>query len=475
MRSYDLIVIGGGAGGLTAAAGAASLGVDVALVEQDKRLGGDCLHYGCVPSKALISAANDIYKAGNLAGEGFTRSGSVNMQAVNSRVHEAIASIQAHDSHERFENLGVDIYTGAASFLSETDIAVEGRGPIRGKRIILATGSRPAVPPIPGLTESGFLTNKTIFQLKSLPKRFTVIGGGPIGVEMAQAFARLGSDVTIIEQAPRLFYQEDRDISREAERMLAEEISVRVNSAATKISVENGEKRLELKHSDGSKETIRADEILLAAGRKANSDTLSLENAGVAVDPRGFIPVNRRLQTSVPSIYAVGDVNGAMPFTHVAGAEGQIAVQNAVFGLKRKIDYTNMPWAIYTDPEVFHLGETEEALKQRGADFRIYKTALKDVDRFVAEHRTDGFVKLMTDPKGKLLGAHAVGKGAGDFMQETVLAKQQKMTIGTLAQIIHPYPNHAAAVQTAANLYWREKLFAGPLPKLVKRYLELFR
>ncbi|GEL07373.1 dihydrolipoyl dehydrogenase family protein [Salisediminibacterium halotolerans] len=475
MKGYDLIVIGGGAGGLTAAAGASSLGADVALVEKDGRLGGDCLHYGCVPSKALLSAANDIHRAGKLTGTGFTRHGAADMTVINERVQQSIAAIQAHDSHERFENLGVDIYTGTASFLSETEIAVEGREPIRGKRIILATGSRPAVPPIPGLKESGFLTNKTIFQLKSLPKRFAVIGGGPIGVEMAQAFSRLGSDVTIIEQAPRLFNQEDRDISREAERLLAEEIGVRVNSAVTKISVENGEKRLELKHSDDSKETIAADEILLAAGRQANSDTLELDKAGVATDQRGAIPVNRRMQTSVPSIYAIGDVNGAMPFTHVAGAEGQIAVQNAVFGLKRKIDYANMPWVIYTDPEVFHLGETEEALKQRGADFRIYKTALKDVDRFVAEHRTDGFVKLLTDPKGVILGAHAVGNGAGDFMQEAVLAKQQNMKIGALAQIIHPYPNHAAAVQTAANLYWREKLFAGPLPKLVKRYISMFR
>lgn len=475
MKGYDLIVIGGGAGGLTAAAGAASLGASVALVEKDGRLGGDCLHFGCVPSKALISAANEIYRAGKLTGAGFTRHGTADMAAVNDRVHEAIAAIQAHDSFERFEALGVDIFSGAASFLSAAEIAVDGREPIRGKRIILATGSRPFVPPIPGLNESGFLTNKTIFQLEKLPERLAVIGGGPIGVEMAQAFARLGSDVTVIEQAPHLFNQEDREISREAERLLAEEVNVRVNTAVTHVANEHGEKQLALEHADGTAETIRTDEILLAAGRKANTDKLDLEKAAVATDQRGAISVNKQLETSAASIYAIGDVNGAMPFTHVAGAEGQLAVQNAVFGLKRKIDYADMPWVIYTDPEVFHLGETEEQLKERGADFRIYKTALKDVDRFVAEHRTDGFVKILTDRKGVILGAHAVGKGAGDFMQEVIVAKQQNLKIGALAQIIHPYPNHAAAVQATANLYWREKLFAGPLPKLVKRYISLFR
>ncbi|SES28711.1 dihydrolipoyl dehydrogenase family protein [Salipaludibacillus aurantiacus] len=475
MTSYDLIVLGGGAGGLTAAAGASSLGAKVALIEKDEQPGGDCLHFGCVPSKALIKVANDIYKAGRLEEYGFSRSGHVKMDKINERIKHAISSIQEHDSIERFEKMGVDVYTGFGSFVSKNEIAIDQKVTIKGKRIVIATGSRPMVPQIEGLKESGFLTNKTIFNLTKFPSRLAVAGGGPIGVELAQAFARLGSDVTLIEREPRLYGKEDSDAAELAQSLLEKELNLRFNASVKKVEQHNTEKKITLEYKDGSAESIFADHILIATGRVPNSDNLFLEKAGVKTDNRGMIKVNGHMQTNIPTIYAVGDVNGALPFTHVASSEGQLVVQNAVLGLKRKMDYANMPWVIYTDPEVFHLGETEDELKSRQAIYHVYKTPLNEVDRFVADHHTDGFVKILTDRKGYILGAHAVGEGAGDFMQEVVFAKQQKLKIGSLSQVVHPYPNHAAAVQITSNSYWREKLFKGIVPKILKRYISIFR
>ncbi|RKL69251.1 pyridine nucleotide-disulfide oxidoreductase [Salipaludibacillus neizhouensis] len=475
MEKYDLIVLGGGAAGLTVASGASSLGAKVALVEKNEQPGGDCLHVGCIPSKALIEIANTIYSSKNTEQYGMTSSGEVNMKQINSRVHESIAHIQKHDDADRFRDLGIDVYIGSGAFLSKNEIIIDGKERIFGKRIVIATGTRPLIPPIEGLKESGFLTNEMVFDLEELPNRIVFIGGGPTGVELAQAFSRLGSKVTIIERSSSIFKQEDKEIRENVQIELEKEVSFVFNASVTNVHSSHGEKIVTIQKKDKSTEELTTDEIFLATGRTPNSDKLDLDNAGVKQTDSGHISVNNKLQTNIPSIYAIGDVNGTLPFTHIAGMEGKLIVQNAVLGLRRKVDYTNAPWVIYTNPEVFHLGNTEEELQEKKLKYDVFKVSLANVDRFVADHKTEGLVKILTNKRGYILGAHATGKGAGDFMQEVIFAKQYKKKIGDLSQVIHPYPNHAAAVQSTADLYWRKKLFEGSLPKVIKKYIKWFR
>lgn len=476
MKKYDLIVIGGGAGGLTVAAGAASLGAKVALIEKEEQPGGDCLHFGCVPSKAFIEIANRINNARSLEEFGVHVSENIQMEAVMKKVKEAIDHIQVHDDADRFRKLGVDVYIGIGAFRSKNEVMINNGEIIFGKRIVISTGSKPFVPEIPGLKENGFITNETIFSLSTLPKRLLVLGGGPIGIEMAQAMARLGSEVTVVERSDGVLVKEDGEVKQLMKDVLSKEMKLIYN--ATVSSIETGSSGIiaHLTVEPGEQEiTIEVDKILVATGRTPNSDKLQLTNANVETDNRGHIKVNARLQTNIPHIYAVGDVNGTLPFTHVAGMEGKLVVQNALIGLRRKIDYSNVPWVTFTSPEVFHLGLTEEEAKDKKLEYDTYKVDLSEVDRFVTDHQTTGFVKIITDKKGKIIGAHAVGNHAGDWMQEVVFSKQFKKKLGSISNVIHPYPNHSAAVQRTADAFWRKKLFEGVLPKLVERYVRWFR
>ncbi|RSK27569.1 FAD-dependent oxidoreductase [Bacillus sp. HMF5848] len=474
MKKYDLIVIGGGAGGLTAAAGAASLGAKVALIEKEEQPGGDCLHYGCVPSKALIETARIVHEARKSSDLGFNLEGTVDMKQVKKRIKEAIATIQKHDDADRFRSLGIDVYIGKGSFFSRHEVHINGEEVIYGKKIVISTGSRPFIPPIKGIKEAGFITNETIFDLEHVPQNLLVVGGGPIGLEMAQAMSRLGSNVTVVERAPEILIREDEEIRNLATDSLSREISIHTNASVEEVKIVNNEKLVIIKKDEKVLE-IPADDILIAVGRIPNSDSLALENTNVITSDKGYIVVNEYLQTSDSSIYAIGDVVGKMPFTHVAGMEGKLIVQNAVLGLRRKANYDTVPWNTYLSPEIFHLGLTEEQAKEKNVDVNVYKMNLHDVDRFVTDHETDGFVKVLTDKKGYIIGAHAIGKGAGDWMQEVVFAKKYKRKLGDISQVIHPYPNHAAAVQRTADLYWREALFAGWIPKVIKKYIQWFR
>lgn len=474
MKKYDVIVIGGGAGGLTVASGASSLGAKVALIEKEKHLGGDCLHVGCVPSKAFIQAAKDIYSAKNKATKlGINVSGEVNLKEVKKRLQESISIIQEHDSDERFLNMGIDIYKGIGQFNTKNTVLVNGTK-IYGKRIVISTGSRPFIPEIKGLEEAGYWTNETIFYQEVLPKDLLVIGGGPIGLELSQAMARLGSTVTVIERNESLLSKEDTTIQKVATKVLESELTFYMNTDAKEIRVENNKKVVYVE-KNGEQAKITVDEILLAVGRLPNSDLLQLENVGVKIDERGYIPTNGKLQTNIPNIYAIGDVNGKFPFTHVAGEEGKTVVQNAILGIPKKLNYDQIPWVIYTDPEIFHVGLTEQEAKDKGINVSIYEIPVAEVDRFVADHEKCGVVKILTDSKGKIIGAHGVGKGAGDWMQTIIFAMTQKHNIGKLSQMIYPYPNHAAAVQRTADLYWRKKLFNGVIPKLTRKYIQWFR
>ncbi|MGD6816974.1 dihydrolipoyl dehydrogenase family protein [Metabacillus sp. 84] len=468
---YDLIVIGGGSGGLTAAAGAASFGAKVALIDKRETLGGDCLHVGCVPSKALIHQANEFYTGKKTALKYGTEL-NVDFDGIKQSVQKAVETIQHHDSDERFEELGVHIFHGQAEFTGAHKVKVNGQI-LKGKRIVIAVGSSPLSPDIEGLKEAGFQTNETIFTMDAFPNRLAIIGGGPIGVEMGQAFARMGSRVTIIDRSGKILSKEDDDVRDFMTEELSKELDILSSTEVAKVTLSGEGKVLHLK-SGGREEMLEVDDILLAMGRVPNTKSLHAERAGVELNEKGHVKVNDYLQTSKKHIFAAGDVTGEYIFTHAAGQEGKTIVQNAVFGVKSKISYENMPWNVYTRPEVFHLGLTEKEAKEQGEEITVYKKKLEEVDRFVTEEET-GFVKLIMDKKGNILGAHAVGQGAGDWMQTVVFAKSSGKKLRSLSGMVYPYPNRAAAIQSAADLYWREKLFDGALKKWAGRYIKWFR
>jgi pyruvate/2-oxoglutarate dehydrogenase complex dihydrolipoamide dehydrogenase (E3) component len=473
MIKYDLIVIGGGAGGLTVAAGTAGLGAKVALIDKGQ-LGGDCLWNGCVPTKSLIHSASIVHAARQANMFGMMITGRPAFSWARQRLNDAIADIQRHDDPERFKAMGIDVYNGYGSFISPHEVTIGGGETIWAKKVVISTGSRPAIPMIAGLQQSGYLTNETALQLEQIPESMAVVGGGPNGLEFAQSFARMGCKVTVIESDSSILMKEDLEMAPFVRRALERDgITFLIGATIMRIEGSTYQKEITYKQDDVQYKLV-VEQILLATGRKPNTDHLNLQHAGIRTD-HGYIIVDRYLRTSQSHIYAIGDVNGRFPFTHKAGYEGKLVVTNAVLGLRRKVDYSNMPWVTYTDPEVFHLGLTEEEAEQQKLNICIYRTPLDDVDRFVADRDTDGIIKIITTKNGKIIGAHAVGRGAGDFMQEVVFAKHYGHKIGAISHVIHPYPTHAASVQRTADLYWREALFIGVIPKLLALYMRWFR
>ncbi|MDG5470430.1 NAD(P)/FAD-dependent oxidoreductase [Jeotgalibacillus sp. ET6] len=471
MERYQVAVIGGGSAGMTAAAGAASMGAKTALIEKKDSLGGDCLHYGCVPSKSLIDAAArvDTIKSQNF---GFSVSGELDFNLVKEHVKSAQSVIQEIDGTERFTDLGVDVYFGGAAFLSPHEIKIGHTDVIYAEKIIIATGSSPVIPPIEGIGDISYVTNETIFDLEKLPQHLGIIGGGTVGVEMAQAFAKLGSKVTIVEGSDQLFSKEDQDISTFMYNVLKEEIDIELNTTVVKTESDRGSIKLHLSHRSGKEDIVTVDTLLVAAGRKPSLASLDLAKAGVAVK-NGFVEVDKAFTSSQPHIFAVGDVIETLPFTHAAGEEAKTVIPNVLFGVKRGLDHEHTPWVTFTSPEVFHVGKTEQQLQSEKADYRTYRAHLDEVDRFITSHETRGFVKILTDKKGRILGAHAAGKEAGEWMQIAVFAMKNKHKIGSLSRMVYSYPTKAGALQKTADLYWREKLFEGPLPKLTKKFLDL--
>lgn len=474
MKKYDLIVIGGGSGGLTVAAGAASFGAKVALIER-KALGGDCLNVGCVPSKTLIAAAEKVHKAKQSEAFGLKVTGKVDLKAVMHQVQSAISDIQGHDSKERFVNMGVDVYDGAASFLESDVVAIEGFGSIRGSKVVISTGSSPVVPPIPGLKDADPLTNENVFQLDELPDKLAVIGAGAIGSELAQAFARLGSDVTLIDMADTPLFREDFDIRAAIQDVLEQDLTFIGDAKLKDIATsKKGNHKLTVE-KDGQDQEIKADRILVAVGRKPNTASLNLNFAGIETDETGAVVVDESLRTTAKNVYAVGDVNGGLQFTHVSGLEGKHVVQQLISGVHTAVSYDAVPWVTFTNPEVFHLGKTEEALRSEGADYRILKQELNQTDRFVTERATTGFVKLLTDKNGRLLGAHAIGHGAGDFMQEAVGVMNRGDAAHSISNIVHPYPTHTEALKGASDQYWRSLMANGIVPYAAEKWMKLKR
>lgn len=447
----DICVIGAGSAGLTVAAAASSFGHEVVLVERGK-MGGDCLNYGCVPSKALIAAARHAHAARDGLRFGIHAEPRVDFAAVHEHVRSVIAGIAPHDSVARFESLGVRVLKEHARFV-DADTVEAGTARIQARRFVIATGSSPLVPPIDGLAECDPLTNETLFDLERLPGRLAVIGGGPIGSEMAQAFQRLGSAVTLIE-AETLLPREDADaVAVVREAFLGEGVALHERASVTACRREGETRRLTL--DDGR--TIEADAVLAAAGRRANVADLGLEAAGVAYEPSG-VTVDRGLRTTNRKVFAIGDASGGLQFTHVAGHQASLAVRAIVFRLPVAYDPDLMPRVTYTAPELAQAGPTAAELEARGESITSEVAPLTGNDRARTELATGGFVKLAIDRRGRLRGATVVAPGAGDVIDTYALALAAKVPLKTLASFTPAYPTFGEAGKRAAVQYFAAKL-----------------
>lgn len=455
--NYDLVVIGGGTAGLVSAAGAASLGARVALVERDK-LGGDCLYRGCVPTKTLVKSARVASLIDRSEEFGIRTGGyEVDFPAVMDRMMKVIEAAGEHDSPQRFRKLGVDVFTDEARFEAPDLISVDGRR-LAARSAIIATGSHPTAPPVEGLEEAGYLTNVEALQLRRLPRSMVIVGSGPIGCEFAQIFTRFGSDVTLVSSSPLPLPKEDPEIGEVLEHvLLADGVTVHGGYKAESVRVEGDEKVLVARNERGETVEARGEEILVAAGRAPTAGSLGLENAGVELEEKG-LTVDENLRTTAPNVYAAGDITGKYLFTHVAEYQARAAVRNALFPLKTKADHRVVPWTTFTDPEVARVGLTEEQARERHEGVKVYRQHFEGVDRALADGEPHGLVKIVTGKRGRILGGHIIGPDAGNLIHELVLAMHEDIPVGTLSQTIHVYPTLAQANQRAADNYYREKL-----------------
>ncbi len=455
---YNLVVIGAGTAGLVTAAGAAGLGAKVALVEK-KLLGGDCLNVGCVPSKALLRAARAYADVRDAAQYGVQVPGGVTVDfpAVMERMRRLRAQISPNDSAQRFQSLGVDVFLGEGRFAGPDSIEVDGQT-LRFRKAVIATGARATGLPIPGLAETGYLTNETVFSLTEQPKRLAVIGTGPIACELAQAFARFGSQVTLLESLFQLLPREDRDAADRVERALKRDgVAINCCCKVTSVRKEGAEKVLTFEE-DGACRELAVDEILIGVGRAPNVEGLGLEAAGVAHDKTG-VKVDERLRTTNRRIYAAGDICSAYKFTHAADAMARIVIQNALFLGRAMASTLTMPWCTYTDPEIAHVGLYEKEAQERGIPVQTFVQKLIDVDRAVLDGETDGFVKVhVRKGTDQILGATVVARHAGEMISELTLAMVGRLGLKTLARTIHPYPTQAEAIKKVGDAYNRTRL-----------------
>ncbi|MDJ0601095.1 MAG: mercuric reductase [Crocosphaera sp.] len=467
---YDIVIIGGGSGGLVVASAAAQLKAKVALVEKD-RLGGDCLWYGCVPSKSLIHAARVAYEVKNSERFGVhTVSPTINFSQAMAHVKNAIAAIEPHDSPQRFEGLGVEVIFGSGEFINPNIFEVDGKK-LKARAFVIATGSRPNIPNISGLKESGYLTNENVFSLAESPDSLAIIGAGPIGCELGQSFHRLGTKVTLINSRSHLLPKEDPEAADVVEKQFVKEgIKIIKNARAKKVEMIDNKK-----HLWSDEQEVIVDQILVSTGRSPNVESLNLEAAGVEYDKKG-IKVNDKLQTTNSKIYACGDVIGGYQFTHVAAHEAVTVITNALFFPVSKVSYEVIPWATFTDPELARVGLTEEQAKQRyGDDIHVLKQQFADVDRAQAEGATQGFGKIIVKDNGEILGAHLVGKSAGELIHEIVLAMSNNLNVSALSGI-HVYPT-LSEVNSKAALLLKKRKFAKNkgLQNILKKFFTLRR
>jgi len=473
-HDYDIGIIGGGSAGLTIAAGAAQFGAKTLLIDKEDKLGGDCLHYGCVPSKTLIKTAHVYHLMKNASQFGLPRHEitPVDFRAVSNRIKSVIATIQKHDSVERFCGLGAKVEFGNAVFKNEHTISLNGKD-ITARSWVIATGSSPAIPTVDGLEQTPFITNREVFYLDSLPKSMIVLGAGPISTEMAQAFCRLGSEVTVIQRSGRILGKEDRDMADAVMQNLASEgVKYYLNTALLSVKDLGSMREITVKLKDGTTEIIRAEAILVALGREPNLKGLGLENAGVEYDGKG-LKLDSRLRTSQKHIYGAGDVTGTYQFTHAAGYEGGVVLTNAILHLPRKADYTFFPWCTYTDPELANIGMNETAAREAGLNYTVWTEEFKMNDRGLTEGEGLGRIKLMLDRKEKPLGVQILGLHAGELIGEWVAALNGGVKLSALAGAVHPYPTLAEINKRVVGNYFSGKIFSDKVKKTLKFFFSL--
>lgn len=457
---YNLVVVGAGSAGLVTAAGAAGLGARVALIEK-LNMGGDCLNFGCVPSKGLIRCGRAVSAARNAHRFGATGTDKVKADFTSAMAYmqEVRSAISQHDSARRFQQeLGVDVFLGTGTFVSHDTLTVDGK-PLRFRKAAICTGARASAPPIPGLEETGYLTNETVFSLNKRPSRLAIIGAGPIGCELAQAFARLGSQVTVLEYGSGALPREDRDAAALVEQaMIREGITLYFDCRTKQISRQGNTRNIDMDLPDGPRH-IAVDDILVAAGRTPNVTGLGLEKAGVAFDPKTGIKVDRRLRTSNRRIFAAGDVCSPYKFTHTADAMARMLLANALFPGRQSTSSMVIPWVTYTSPEVAHVGLYEEQARQKGLAVTTLTVPLADTDRGLIDGETAGFARVhLKKNSDKILGATIVAEHAGEMIGEMALAISGGLGLGAIGRTIHPYPTQAEMMRKLADAYQRNRL-----------------
>jgi len=472
----DICVIGAGSAGLSVAAGASQMGAKVVLIEKNIRggvMGGDCLHTGCVPSKALLAAAKQAKRMGNGTPFGIAaQSAQVDFKAVHDHVHDVIATIAPVDSVARFEELGVKVIHGAAEFVSPKEVTVNGTT-VRAKYFVLATGSTPATPPIPGIEDVAHFTNETIFDNATLPSHLIIIGGGPIGIEMAQAHRRLGAEVTILEGGTILGKDDPELVDVVRSHLSAEGIDIGEGVTVTSVAQSETAVAVTVMH-EGQSHTLEGSHLLVAAGRTPTVSGMRLDAAGVDYSERG-VDTDARLRTSNRRIFALGDVRGGLQFTHVAGYDAGIAIRNILYRIPAKADHSLVPWVTYTDPELAHVGLNEaDAAKRFGAGkINVLRWPFEENDRAMAERETAGFIKVIIHKNGKILGCSIVGAQAGELIQTWVLAMSQGLKVSALTGFISPYPTLGEISKRAAGTLYTPFLFGARNRFIVRSLLKL--
>ncbi len=462
---YDIAVLGGGAAGLTVVAGSAQAGAKTLLIEKEGRLGGDCLYYGCVPSKTLIRTAQvaRLMKTSQNYGLPAIELPPVDFEKVAERIQSVIGRIQKHDSEERFCQLGAKVLYGDAQFIDEHAVRLNGQI-YSAHTWVIATGSSPAIPPIEGIDTTDFLTNKDVFSLKKLPRSMVILGGGPIGIEFAQAFSRLGAKVYVVERLGTILGFDDEDMTSALREILeAEGVQFYLDSGVVRVNDLGNEKEVIYRKGDETK-SIRAEAIVVATGRKANLSGLGIESIGVAIERRG-LKLDARLRTTQKHIYGAGDVTGTHQFTHAAGYEGGIVVSNAIFHLPRKVNYTYFPWVTYTDPELANIGMNEKAAKAAGIRYTVWTEEFRNNDRSLAEGALTGKIKMLLDDREKPIGIQILGPHAGDLISEWVAILNGNTKLSKVASSIHPYPTLGEINKRVAGAYLAPKIFSEKVRK----------